>query len=162
MKSSGSSGCTTFRGETMPAYQGTKRIASVLSYEGLDAQLKKLEGFGAAFQEEMGAAMDDAVEVAQGGAREDLRSKIRGKSTGQLEGSIFGKTLERGQQRVRGSIGTRAGLKAFAQEVGRWYGRRYWRGKFFLYFGVNDRAEAIMARYQKADERIVNRMVVKP
>lgn len=149
----------------MPVYKGTKRITKILSYEALDKQIQKLEQFDALFEKEMGAAMEEAVGVAASHAKEDLRKKIKGESSGELEQSIYGARLGKSKDLIRGMIGTKIALKAFSQEVGRWYSRQgkryYWKGKFYLYFGVVDRSKQIQGLYQQANDQIVNKLVVK-
>lgn len=149
-------------------YKGAARINNTLSYKGLDEQLRKLEGFETVFTEEMTPAVEEAVNLAAEHAREDLTKKIKGKaaSTGELAGSIYGKMLSPdAKYTVRGRIGTGLGIKAFSNEVGRWYknqnrGRWHLRGKYYLYFGAADKAAEIRALYEKANERMVNRLVV--
>jgi hypothetical protein len=151
-----------------PTYKGNASITRALSYKGIDEQLRKLERFDAIYLQEMGNAMDSAVGIVTQGAKADLRGKIKGVSTGALEASIYGKRLStlKGTS-VRGAIGTQLGLKAFAQEVGRFYGNagagttHYWSGKFYLYFGAKEKKTIIEAEYQKANERIVKQLVVK-
>jgi len=149
------------------SYGGSKDIAKVLSYDGLTKQLQKLEQFDQAFAAEMGAAMEDVVEIASSHAKDDLRKKIKGKtSTGELENSIYGKVLGKNTELIRGAIGTKLGIKAFVQEAGRLYpnkkrGEYRWKGKLFLYFGAKDKSREIMAKYQAANQRIVERMVVR-
>jgi hypothetical protein len=148
-----------------PVYKGTKQIAQTLSYKGLDEQLRKLEGFDPIYLEEMSAGMASAVRIAEAQAKTNAPSL-----TGALKETIYGKMLTpiKGQtMAVRGAIGSTGGLKGFAQEVGRFYGNagagttHYWKGKFYLYYGAQDKADQIMAEYQQANQRIVNRLVVK-
>lgn len=148
------------------SYKGARKIRNVLSYEGLDEQMRKLEQFDQAFAAEMGAAMEDAVEIASAHAQADLRKKIKGaESTGELESSIYGKVLTKKGDQVRGAIGTKMGIKAFVQEAGRMYngknGRYRWIGKFYLYYGIKEKSAEILAKYQAANQRIVERMVVR-
>lgn len=148
----------------MPTYKGSKLIAGSLSYRGLDEQIRKLDGFEQAFTREMGAAMERAVEIARAHAVENAP-----RLSGALAGSIYGKRLnDLASGTIRGAIGSNGqGLKAFAQEVGRYYGRaaagttRYWKGKFYLYYGAQERREEIMSEYQAANERIVGELAVQ-
>jgi hypothetical protein len=146
----------------LPVYKGSKAISQTLSYKGLDEQIQKLAQFDAIFMTEMSAAMEQAVGIAS-----DQAKKNAPKLTGKLEASIYGKMLStfKGSS-VRGAIGTELGLKAFAQEVGRFYGNagagttHFWKGKFYLYFGARDKKAAIDAEYAKANQRIINKLVV--
>ena len=71
---------------------------------------------------------------------------------------------------IRGAIGAGAGqpeLKAFAQEVGRLYGTAstgtayFWKGKFYLYYGVRDKIEEIQKIFGISNDYLVSRLVVK-
>lgn len=146
----------------MPNYRGTKRINDVLEYRGLEEHIQRMEGFEPIFIEEASAAMEDAVGLASARAKENAPV-----DKGELKGSIFGKMLPvlRPSLTVRGSIGSPLGLKAFVNEVGRWRGsgqnRRFWKGEFYLYYGAQDKAKEIMALYEAANARILQRLVVK-
>lgn len=144
-------------------YKGTKRINDVLEYQAVEEHIQKMAGFEQIFIQEAAAAVEDAVAIAQARAKENAPEL-----TGQLKGSIYGKMLSllRASMTVRGAIGSTAGIKAFVNEAGRWRGsgerRRFWKGKFYLYYGAADKATEIMALYQAANQRIINRLVVKP
>ena len=150
------------------SYHGTKQISNALSIPALDEQLRKLEKFDEIFQEEMVPAVERALAISSAHAK-DL-APVR---TGELRQSINVKMLRSLKNgAVRGSV--RAfGIKAFVQEVGRWYGNSWsakgrWKwqketgkGIFYLYYGVIERSREITALYAAANERIVNKLVVK-
>ena len=147
----------------MPTYKGTKKIGQILSYEGIDEQLRKLENFDNIFIEEFVPAMAEAVGLAEGQAKKNAPV-----DTGQLKGKISSKMLgvQRSSMTIRGQLQADDGLKAFAQEAGRWYtnarrGRWHKTGRFYLYYGAKDKAKEIMQIYQQSNQRIVNKLVVK-
>ena len=143
----------------MPAYQGTKRINQILDAGSIDKHLQRMEQFDTFYGQIMGQAVRDAVEIA--GDRAAVNAP---KLTGALSGSIFKKYLgvNKSNMQIRGAIGSKGqGLKAFAQEVGRWYGRRYWKGRFYLYYGAVDKQAEIMKLYEQANDEIVRKLVVK-
>lgn len=147
----------------MPTYKGTRRIAQVLGYEALDQQLRKLENFDKTFIEEFTPAMGDALSLAEGQAKKNAPQ-----DTGQLKGKIGAKMLGvlRSSMTIRGQLQADDGLKAFAQEAGRWYtsarrGRWHKTGRFYLYFGAKDKAKEIMNIYKQANERVIKKLVVK-
>lgn len=145
------------------SYKGTKRINDVLEYRGLDEHIQKMLGFDEIYIQEASSAVDQAVGIAEARAEENAPVL-----TGGLKGSIYGKRLSilKASLTVRGAIGTNIGIRGLVNEVGRWRGtgtgRRFWKGKFYLYYGVADKAKEIMALYVAANQRIVNRLVVNP
>jgi hypothetical protein len=147
----------------MPTYKGTRKIGQVLSYQAIDEQLRKLENFDNTFIEEFQPAMADALGLAEGHAKKNAPE-----ATGQLKGKIGAKVLGvlRSSMTIRGQLQADDGLKAFAQEAGRWYtnarrGRWHKTGRFYLYYGAKDKAKEIMQIYQQANQRVVNKLVVK-
>lgn len=147
----------------MPTYKGTKKIGQVLSYQALDDQLRKLENFDNLFIQEMTPAMAEALSLAEGQAKKNAPE-----DTGRLKGKIGSKMLGavRSSMTIRGQLQADDGLKAFAQEAGRWYvnarrGRWHKTGRFYLYYGAKDKAKEIMKIYQQANQQIVNKLVVK-
>jgi hypothetical protein len=149
-----------------PTYRGTSRINRTLSYKGLDEQLRKLENFENIFVAEMTPAVGEAIALASEQAKTNAPE-----DTGQLKGQIYSKMLGvlRSSMTVRGALGVNdaehGGFKAFAQETGRWYtgdkGRWHKTGRFYLYYGAKDKANEIMALYQAANERIVQKLAVQ-
>lgn len=146
-----------------PNYKGTKKIGQVLSYQALDEQLRKLENFDNLFIQEMQPAMGEALGLAEAQAKQNAPE-----NTGQLKGKISSKVLGalRSSMTIRGQLQANDGLKAFAQEAGRWYtgarrGRWHKTGRFYLYYGAKDKAKEIMNIYQQANQKIVNKLVVK-
>lgn len=133
----------------------------ITSYHGLDEQLQKLEQFDEIFVSEMRDSMHGAVIIAALQARHNAP-----RLSGELMDSIsFGLLKSTSPSSVRGYIGPPKEVKAKVMEFGRWQRRganpRYLKGKFFLYYAPKDKAAEIMALYAAANERIVNRLVVK-
>jgi hypothetical protein len=148
------------------SYHGTQQISDNLSIPALDKQIQLLDAFDDIFQEEMRPAVGDALAIS--GARAKNLAPVL---TGVLQGAIYGKLFGIGKNKtyVTGAVGVRKeiGVRGMVAEVGRWRGgkhgaeRRWWKGDFFLYYGVSENRTLINALYQVANERIVNRLVVK-
>jgi hypothetical protein len=150
----------------MPTYKGSKYINRTLTTKGFDEQIRKLEGFDTLFNEIMPPAMQKAVDLARAHAVENAP---RGE-TGGLAASIQGRMLTPTKNSIRGAINAGAGqpeLKAFSQEVGRFYGTRasgstyYWKGRFYLYYGASERKEEINKIFGIANQYLISRLVVK-
>ena len=147
----------------MPSYKGSTQIKKALEYGSVDKYLQKMQNFPQIFIEEQGTAMQEILTVASGQARQNAP-----RLTGKLASSIGGKMLNPDMSKVmvRGALQAKDGMKAFVMEVGRFYsnkrrGKYFWKGKFYLYYGVQDKASEILALRTAANERIVNRLVVK-
>ncbi|PKN93015.1 MAG: hypothetical protein CVU44_11325 [Chloroflexi bacterium HGW-Chloroflexi-6] len=144
----------------MATYRGSKRIGDVLDAGSIDKQLQKLQQFDQYYTEIMGAAVQDAVDVAGTQA-----AKNAPRLTGALSAAIFKKYLgvNKSNMQIRGAIGVEKsqGMKGIVMEVGRNYGNRRWRGFFYLYYGATDKADEIRELYAKANNEIVNRLVVR-
>ena len=148
------------------SYHGTKQIAGALSIPALDEQLRKLENFDDIFQEEMRPAVNDALMIAAAAAKENAPVL-----TGALRDAIYGKLFKASKNKsyVAGATSVRKeiGVRGMVLEVGRWRGgkhgaeRRWWKGEFYLYYGVTENKGEITALYAAANERIVNKLVVK-
>lgn len=148
----------------MPTYKGSSQIKRALEYGSVDEHLRKMENFPQIFIEEQGAAMEEIVSIAAAQAKQNAP-----KLMGRLASTIQGKMLNPDMSKVtiRGALQAKDGMKAFVMEAGRFYsnvrrGKYYWKGKFYLYYGVQDKASEIQAQRTAANERIVNRLVVKP
>jgi len=147
-------------------YHGTKQIGDALSIPALDEQIRKLEGFDDVFQEEMRPAVGDALNIGSVSAKQRVPVL-----TGDLREGIYGKLFKAGKNKsyVAGAVAVRKeiGIRGFVIEAGRWRNgkhgaeRRHWRGKFYLFYGVIKNKEPIQALYAAANERIVNRLVVR-
>lgn len=142
----------------MATYRGSARVNNILDAGSVDRQLKKLEDFDKYYVEFMGQAMQDATEIARARAAENAP-----KLTGQLSANIFKKYLgvNKNNMQIRGAVGVNKseGVKSLVMEVGRNYGARRWKGKFYLYYGAKDKQDEIRALYDAANEKIVGKLV---
>lgn len=145
---------------THGTYRGSKKIASILDAGSIDRQLKKLEDFDKYYSQFMGQAMQNAIAIAQGRARENAP-----KLTGELASNIFKKYLgvNKSNMQVRGAIGVNKSqsIKGLVMEVGRNYGARRWKGFFYLYYGAVDMQSEIREQYDDANKKIVDALVTK-
>lgn len=128
------------------------------------AQARKLEAFPQIAQEEFVPAMQSAIHLSLG----DLRAKAPVGSSGQLQSSVAGEVRYAAGDEVRGTLTASAVAKdgfryGYALDASKRYHYRGKRKRTYRWFkGVKTRKRReVMALFRLANERIVNRLVVR-